>query len=144
MAPEILRSESLEETRRVGHALAERMAPGTTVALAGPLGAGKTTLVRSIAEALGCQDAYVNSPTFVVIQEYAGRVPVYHVDAYRLKDSDEFLELGGDELLRGDGIALIEWADRIADVLPRDLVRIEIVPTGESSREFRVTGLPSP
>ena len=126
-------------TVTLGRVLAESLLPGDVVALNGPLGAGKTRLVQAVAEALGCTRQTVNSPTFVLIQEYDGRLPLYHVDAYRLKDSDEFLEIGGDELLTGDGACLIEWADRIADVLPRDLLRIDITPTGETERLFKFT-----
>ena len=106
------------------------------IALNGSLGAGKTRLVQSVAAALGFADQMVNSPTFVLIHEYDGRVPLYHVDAYRLADSDEFLSIGGDEVLAGDRACLIEWADRISDVLPRDLLRIDIEAVGESQREF--------
>jgi len=141
MATETHHAASLDETRLFGHALAARLRPGTVVALNGPLGAGKTTLVRSIAEGLGCANAFVNSPTFVVIQEYDGPVPVFHIDAYRLRDSDEFFEMGGDELLGAGGVCLIEWAERIDDILPRDRVRIDIRPLGPDSREFQVSGL---
>jgi tRNA threonylcarbamoyladenosine biosynthesis protein TsaE len=82
----------------------------------------------------------VTSPTFLLIQEYAGRLPLYHFDTYRLRDSDEFLELGADELIHGSGVCLIEWADRVADVLPRDLLRIEIETTGPTSRRFAFAG----
>lgn len=142
MTPLSILTESLAGTRRLGHRLAAALPAGSVVALNGPLGAGKTTLVRSIAEALGCDEALVNSPTFTIVQEYSGTVPVFHIDAYRLKDSDEFLELGGPELLSAGGVCLIEWAERIADVLPRDLVRIDIVPVGAEARQFTITGLP--
>ncbi len=114
------------------------------MALAGPLGAGKTTLVRSIVEASrGARTPAINSPTFVVIREYAGRVPVYNVDAYRLKDSDEFLELGKDDCSAATASPSSNGrsGSPTSCAGPRP---IEIVPTGESSREFRGTGLPSP
>jgi tRNA threonylcarbamoyladenosine biosynthesis protein TsaE len=133
--------QSVEETQALGPRLAETLRGGEVVTLTGPLGAGKTTLVKSIAAGLGCTRDLVNSPTFVVIQEYAGRIPVFHIDAYRLKDSDEFLELGGDELLRSGGVCLIEWAERIEDFLPRELIRITINPTSPDSRIIQVTGL---
>ncbi|REJ73931.1 MAG: tRNA (adenosine(37)-N6)-threonylcarbamoyltransferase complex ATPase subunit type 1 TsaE [Planctomycetota bacterium] len=133
------RAADQSATARFGGILADALKPGDVVSLNGPLGAGKTRLVQVVAAALGCRRQMVNSPTFVLIQEYDGRLPLYHVDAYRLKDSDEFLEIGGEELLESDGVCLIEWADRIADVLPRDLLRIEITPTGETEREFKIT-----
>jgi tRNA threonylcarbamoyladenosine biosynthesis protein TsaE len=123
-------------TARLGRALAAALRPGDVVALNGNLGVGKTRLVQAVAEALGYSDQLVNSPTFILIQEYDGPLPLYHVDAYRLKDSDEFLDIGGDEVLHGDRATLIEWADRIADVLPRDHLRIDITATGETSRQF--------
>ncbi len=126
-------------TVRLGRALAAALRPGDVVALNGDLGAGKTRLVQAVAEALGYSDQLVNSPTFVLIQEYDGPLPLYHVDAYRLKDSDEFLDIGGDEVLHGDRATLVEWADRIADVLPRDHLRIDITATGETSRRFVLT-----
>jgi len=126
-------------TAQLGTALASALRAGDVIALNGELGAGKTRLVRAIAAALGMVDEEVNSPTFVLIHEYEGRVPLYHVDAYRLRDSDEFLSIGGDEVLAGDRACLIEWADRIADLLPRDHLRVEITATGETQRTFAMS-----
>lgn len=127
------------DTRRLGEALAAALEPGAVVALVGNLGAGKTRLAQAVAAGLGIDPAQVNSPTFVLIQEYDGRLPLYHFDTYRLRDTDEFLELGADELLHADGVCLIEWADRVADVLPGDVLRIEITPTGPHTRRFSIT-----
>ena len=129
-------STSEAETSRFGRRLALALSPGDVVALQGQLGAGKTRLVQAIAAGLGCENAFVVSPTFTLIHEYDGQLPVYHVDAYRMKDSDEFLDMGGGELLSGDGVCLIEWADRIGDLLPRDHLRIEIEVTGQQTRVF--------
>ncbi len=130
-------SQSEADTLRLGRIVARRLSPGDVVSLQGQLGAGKTRLVQSIAAELGCRNAFVVSPTFTLIHEYDGQLPVYHVDAYRLKSSDEFLDMGGGELLNGDGVCLIEWADRIGDLLPEDHLRIEIDVTGEHTRLFR-------
>lgn len=130
-------SSSEADTIRFGQQLARALTAGDVVALQGQLGAGKTRLVQAMAAELGCDHAFVVSPTFTLIHEYDGPLPVYHVDAYRLKDSDEFLDLGGGELLTGEGVCLIEWADRIGDLLPRDHLRIDIDVTGEQSRVFR-------
>ncbi|HID20834.1 MAG TPA: tRNA (adenosine(37)-N6)-threonylcarbamoyltransferase complex ATPase subunit type 1 TsaE, partial [Planctomycetaceae bacterium] len=113
-------SDSPEQTRQIGRWLADALEPGAVVAIRGGLAAGKTVLVRAIADALGVDSDEVASPTFVLVREYAGRVPVYHADAYRLKGPDEFIDLGGDEYLFGDGVCLVEWADRVAAVLPDD------------------------
>lgn len=127
-------SNSEAETWSFGQCLARALSPGDVVALQGQLGAGKTRLVQAIAAELGCHQSFVVSPTFTLIHEYDGRLPVYHVDAYRLKDSDEFLDMGGGELIHGAGVCLIEWADRIGDLLPQDHLRVEIAVTGESTR----------
>ncbi|MFQ5731508.1 MAG: tRNA (adenosine(37)-N6)-threonylcarbamoyltransferase complex ATPase subunit type 1 TsaE [Planctomycetaceae bacterium] len=135
-------SRSEDETRQIGATLAAALAPGDVVALIGDLGAGKTRLVQAVAEALGVDRADVTSPTFVLIQEYDGRIPLYHFDTYRLNDLDEFLELGAEELFEGDGVCLVEWADRVADALPADHLRCEIAIAGEQQRilHFTATG----
>ncbi|HUG90217.1 MAG TPA: tRNA (adenosine(37)-N6)-threonylcarbamoyltransferase complex ATPase subunit type 1 TsaE [Planctomycetaceae bacterium] len=133
-------SHSEADTERLGAALAGVLEPGTVVALAGPLGAGKTRFVQAVGAALGVEREAVTSPTFVLVQEYAGRLPLYHFDAYRLRDVDEFLALGADELLWSDGVCLIEWADRVAEALPSDVLWIEIEAAGPQARVFRVTG----
>jgi len=111
------------------------------IALIGPLGAGKTHLVRAVAEGLGVANSRVVSrPTFVLIQEYSGRLPIYHFDAYRLKNSGEFLDLGAHEYFEGKGVCLVEWADRVEDVLPKDHLRITLQITGDSSRRIIMEG----
>src|SRR5919206_909490 len=107
-----------EATRALGRRLGGLLFPGAVVALVGPLGAGKTHLVRAVAEGLGADGRLVSSPTFVLIQEYRGRLPVYHFDAYRLRGEEEFLDLGALDYFEGDGVCLIEWADRVAGCLP--------------------------
>lgn len=131
-------SESLDATGRLGAALAERLFPGAVVALVGPLGAGKTQLVQAVAEALGADRRLVTSPTFVLVHEYAARMPVYHFDAYRLSDPTEFAELGVEEYFAGDGICLVEWADKVRSCLPEAHLEVRIAVTGSSSRRFEV------
>lgn len=127
---------SAEDTHRLGEELAQWVSPGDVISLIGELGAGKTHLVKGIVAGLGVPSEAANSPTFVVIQEYDGRIPVCHIDAYRLRDVDEFLELGADEILASDAVCLIEWADRVEDVLPRDRLDVRIETTGETTRRF--------
>jgi tRNA threonylcarbamoyladenosine biosynthesis protein TsaE len=134
-------AKSEEDTRRLGRALAELVPAGTTVALVGTLGAGKTRLVQAVAEACGVPPDTVVSPTFVLCQEYRGHRTVYHMDAYRLRDDDEFLQLGPDEYFESDGITLVEWADRVIDCLPPDRIEIHIEVAGQTSREFEITAL---
>ena len=122
-------------TTLFGHRLAGLLFPGAVVALIGPLGAGKTHLVRAIAEGLGIADSrLVSSPTFVLIQEYHARLPIYHFDAYRLRTDAEFLDLGAYEYFDGSGICLVEWADRVPACLPADHLGIVLEPTGETTR----------
>lgn len=126
------------ETDALGRRLAARFFPGAVVGLIGPLGAGKTRLVRAIAAGMDIADPrIVNSPTFVLIQEYAARLPIYHFDAYRLKGEAEFLDLGAHEYFTGQGVCLIEWADRVAACLPADRLMVHIEVTGANSRRFR-------
>ena len=126
-------------TSRLGAALATALPAGSVVALIGTLGAGKTRLVQAIASTLKVDPADVLSPTYVIVHEYHGRRSIYHFDAYRLKDDDEFLELGPEEYFESDGITLIEWADRVARCLPRERLEVRIDVMGATEREVRLT-----
>lgn len=131
----ILDLPNLEATQAFGRALGRKLFPGAVVALIGPLGAGKTHLARAIAEGLDVPDSrVVTSPTFVLVQEYVGRLPIYHFDAYRLHGEEEFADLGVHEYFEGDGVCLVEWADRVPGCLPREYLRIELSVTGETTR----------
>jgi tRNA threonylcarbamoyladenosine biosynthesis protein TsaE len=130
-----------DDTEKLGRSLGQALAPGAVVALIGPLGAGKTRLVQSIAAELGADRRTVNSPTFVLIQEYDAPLPIFHCDTYRLRSVDEFLDLGVDEMFQSEGVCLIEWADRVTPVLPADRLQIEIEVTGATARTFRITAL---
>jgi tRNA threonylcarbamoyladenosine biosynthesis protein TsaE len=129
------------DTWRLGTALAAVLPAGTTVALVGTLGAGKTRLVQAVAAACGIPADQVTSPTFVLCQPYEGTRTLFHLDAYRLKDDDEFLGLGPEEYFESEGLTLIEWADRVADCLPSDRVEVRIDVAGESSRRFLVSAI---
>lgn len=131
-------AQSEDDTERLGIALADALRPGSIVALVGPLGAGKTRLVKAVAAHLGIERRDVSSPTFVLIHEYAGTLPIYHFDAYRLRDTDEFLELGAEELIDSQGVCLIEWADRVDAVLPPDRLTITIEAAGPQTRRFEL------
>jgi tRNA threonylcarbamoyladenosine biosynthesis protein TsaE len=134
-------SNNERDTDRLGAALASALPPGTVVGLIGTLGAGKTRLVQAIAAALGVPRETVTSPTFVLVNEYTGgRLPIYHFDTYRLKDDDEFLNLGPDEYFDSGGLTFIEWADRVAELLPADRLEIDIKITGESNRQISIRG----
>jgi tRNA threonylcarbamoyladenosine biosynthesis protein TsaE len=136
----ILDLPNLEATRAFGQRLAELLFPGAVIALVGPLGAGKTHLVRAIAEGLGVPDGrVVTSPTFTLIHEYAGRLPAYHFDAYRLRGAGEFFDLGAHEYLEGEGVCLVEWADRVAEALPAEYLLVALEITGPSARRATLT-----
>jgi len=137
------RYEAADEraTAVLGAALAEVLPEGTTVALCGTLGAGKTRLVQAIAEAAGVDRRQVLSPTFVLIQEYRGRRAICNLDAYRLRDDDEFLALGPEEYFEGDGLILIEWADRVQSCLPAERIEVRIEVTGPESRRFEIVSI---
>jgi tRNA threonylcarbamoyladenosine biosynthesis protein TsaE len=130
-------SASESDTELLSQRLAAVVEPRTVVALVGNLGAGKTLLVRAVAEALGVDSRAIASPTFVLVHEYFGRLPIYHFDIYRLRDPADFLNLGADEYLNSDGVCFIEWADRVESLLPADHLQIEITASGSTQREFR-------
>ena len=129
------------ETERLGQALAEVLPEGSVVALHGALGAGKTRLVQAIATALGVDRSEVVSPTFVLVHEYVGRHPIYHLDAYRIRDDDEFLQLGIHESFVPPNLVFIEWAERIEASLPEERFEVTIHILANDAREIEVSGL---
>ena len=123
-----------EETRAFGLAVAETLLPGDILALIGDLGTGKTTLTRYIAEGLGVTEP-VTSPTFTIAREYhSGRLPLYHFDVYRLESGEELFETGAQEYFHQGGVCIIEWADRIAEILP-DETKCIFLEYGEKEGE---------
>lgn len=110
---------------KLGKVIGELLRPGDVVALTGNLGVGKTTLVQGMARGLGIKGP-VTSPTFTLIKEYSGRLPVYHIDVYRLDDPEEIELLGFDELLITDGVVIVEWADLIEALLPKNYVDVNL------------------
>jgi tRNA threonylcarbamoyladenosine biosynthesis protein TsaE len=118
---------SAEETRALGRALGAAAEPGILVALAGPLGAGKTVLTKGVAEGLGVRSV-VNSPTFVLMNEHSGRLRLFHVDAYRLDEPEEALAAGLLDERETDGVTVIEWADRLDGWLPFERLDLELDP----------------
>lgn len=136
-------AKSEADTEKLGWALAAALPSGTVVALIGTLGAGKTRLVQAVAAAMGVTAGEATSPTFVLVNEYRGRLPIYHIDAYRLRDEDEFRELGPEEYFESDGVTFIEWADRVEACLPAERLEIRCEATGETERRFAISGTSS-
>ncbi|MEM1071601.1 MAG: tRNA (adenosine(37)-N6)-threonylcarbamoyltransferase complex ATPase subunit type 1 TsaE [Planctomycetota bacterium] len=135
-------TRSPEQCADLARQLSGLLRPGDIVALNGPMGAGKTTLVRGIVRGLGLDTAAVSSPTFVIANEYAGTdgvPPIVHVDAYRLGSSDELDTIGWDRVLDGSAVVLVEWAERIADALPNKTAAVTITPTGATDRRIELT-----
>ena len=138
--PATIELPDVAATERLGALLAEHLPPGTVLALNGTLGAGKTRLTQALAAACGIDPADVTSPTFVLCREYRGRRTIYHLDAYRVRDDDEFLELGVEEYFASDGLTLIEWGEKVHGCLPADHVVISLEVTGETSRRASLRG----
>ena len=129
-------TNSAAETRALGEKLASRLKAGDVVVLEGELGAGKSELARGIARGLGVTET-VASPSFTILNVYeSGRCPLYHFDWYRLESEEELYELGMDEYLGGDGIAVVEWAERCPDAVPENVLRIRLEVTGGESRRI--------
>lgn len=127
-------THSPEETVAFGRALARHLQAGDTVLLVGDLGSGKTTFVKGVAAGLRLKPEAVHSPTFVLMNIYEGRLPLFHFDLYRLEPGDELNRLGLDEFLYGDGVALIEWADRMGGWTPAEHLRLDLTHGGEGER----------
>lgn len=121
-------AHSLEETEKIAMKLANFLRPGDTLTLEGELGSGKTTFTKGLAKGLGIT-RNVNSPTFTIVKQYKGRIPLYHMDVYRLEDSDE--DIGFSEYFHGDGVSVVEWAKFIEDYLPEERLEINIEYTDD-------------
>ena len=132
-------SKSVEETIAIGERLASKLKAGDVVALIGDLGAGKTVLTKGIARGLGVKKTrYVNSPTFVIIKEYEARLPLYHLDLYRLNSLDLLDSESYEEYLYGSGVTVIEWADKIRGILPKRYIEVKLSAAGESCRKIEI------
>ncbi len=122
---------------QLGERIGALLKPGAILALRGGLGAGKTTLTKGLARGLRIGEE-ITSPTFTLISEYDGPIPLYHMDAYRLSGAEEFLELGVQDLLYGKGICVIEWSERVSEALPEDVIRIDIMNETDGTRQVAI------
>ncbi|MCX5681519.1 MAG: tRNA (adenosine(37)-N6)-threonylcarbamoyltransferase complex ATPase subunit type 1 TsaE, partial [Candidatus Omnitrophica bacterium] len=131
-------SKSPKETLAFGEKLSRKLKPGDVVCLFGPLGSGKTVLTKGIAKGFGVKDAAVHSPTFTFLNIYEGKAPLYHFDLYRIEGLKEIEGLGIDDFLYGKGICVIEWAEKLGSLLPKDCLEIKISHKDETSRVLDV------
>ncbi|HBG38505.1 MAG TPA: tRNA (adenosine(37)-N6)-threonylcarbamoyltransferase complex ATPase subunit type 1 TsaE [Clostridiaceae bacterium] len=125
------------ETYNIGIKIGKQLKAGDILSLNGDLGAGKTYLTKGIAKGLGVED-YITSPTFTILNEYEGRIPLYHFDVYRINDVEEMYEIGFEEYLYGNGVCVIEWGSVVEEILPKDTINIKIKSLGELSREIEI------
>jgi len=130
-------SRDAAETQAIGEALGARLGPGAVVACTGELGAGKTCFLQGLARGLGVTGD-VTSPTFVLINQYRGRLPVHHLDAYRTGSLTELVDLGVEEVLHGDGVTVIEWADKLLPLLPAGTIRVHLEGLGDEPRQITI------
>lgn len=127
-----------ESTINLGKMIGRALVPGDVINLNGDLGAGKTYLTKGIAKGLEVED-YVTSPTFIIVNEYQGRVPLYHFDVYRINDIYEMYEIGFEEYLYGEGICIVEWGNMVSEMLPKGAINITINRIDENTREISIT-----
>jgi len=137
----VLISRSPEETFRIGKVLAENLEAGDVIALTGELGTGKTCLTQGIASGLGVPDHYaVTSPTFTLVNEYPGRhLNLYHLDVYRLAGNSDLAEMGWEEYLYGDGVAVVEWAEKVLETFPHDSIFVVMTYVDEQERRIEIS-----
>jgi tRNA threonylcarbamoyladenosine biosynthesis protein TsaE len=130
-------STSAEATEAAGEGLGQTIGPGAVVALTGELGAGKTCFVQGLVRGLGAT-VRATSPTFVLVNQYQGRIPIHHVDAYRTDSMTELIDLGLLDLMDGEGVTIIEWADKLTPLLPPEAIRVHIAGVGDEPRRITI------
>lgn len=136
---QVVVTESEDETQKLARGYAEQLEPGDVVCLNGPLGAGKTQFVKGLATYFGLDPADVRSPTFTLIHEYDGRLPIYHFDCYRMETPEEALEIGAEEYFYGEGVSIVEWPGNIAPFIPDHARWINIEMMGPRKRKFVIS-----
>ena len=130
-------TSSAEETITLGEKIGRLLKKGDIIAMQGTLAAGKTTITKGIARALGITET-ITSPTFCLISEYQGTMPLYHMDVYRLDGTEDFINLGTDDMLYGDGVSIIEWSEKIMDDLPSNTIVLKITPQDDGKRLIEI------
>ena len=137
----VYRTENTAQTEALGQQLGRALAPGSVVAFRGGLGMGKTAFTRGLARGLGCTGR-VTSPTFTIVNEYRGKIPLFHFDMYRLDSSDALFDIGWEDYLDRGGVCAVEWSENVADAMPEGTVYVAIQrsPEGEDARIITITG----
>ena len=130
-------THSADETTALGYKIGKKLKKGDIIAMQGALAAGKTTITKGIAQALDISEE-ITSPTFCLISEYYGKMPLYHMDVYRLDGTEDFINLGVDDMLYGDGVCIIEWSEKIMDELPKNTIILRILPQDDNSRKIEI------
>ena len=137
----ILKSNSAEETIELGKKIGSLLKKGDVIAMQGTLAAGKTTITKGIAQALNISET-ITSPTFCLISEYYGTMPLYHMDVYRLDGGEDFINLGTDDMIYGDGVSIIEWSEKIMEELPKKTIILKLEPQEDGSRIITIENWP--
>lgn len=130
-------THSAEETIALGYKIGKKLKKGDIIAMQGTLAAGKTTITKGIAQALEISEE-ITSPTFCLISEYSGKMPLYHMDVYRLDGTEDFINLGVDDMLYGDGVCIIEWSEKIMEELPKNTIILRISTENDNSRKIEI------
>ncbi len=132
-------TRSSTETIELGETLAKKLSKGDVVGLYGDLGSGKTTFTKGVGKGLGVKNSrQINSPSFVLIKEYEARIPIYHIDLYRLDNLKDIEDIAIEEYIYGDGVAIIEWAEKIKSILPEKHIAVKFEIKGEKKREIKI------
>ncbi len=134
-------THSAEETIQLGKKIGSMLQPGAIIAMEGNLAVGKTTITKGIAESLGIEEA-ITSPTFTLISEYEGKMPLYHMDVYRLDSCEDFINLGVEDLMYGDGVSIIEWSERVREELPKSTITLRLEIRGDGGRDITLENWP--
>ncbi len=138
----VLYTNSADETIELGKKIGSMLHAGDIIAMQGTLAAGKTTITKGIAQALNIKET-ITSPTFCIISEYEGKMPLYHMDVYRLDGGEDFINLGVDDMLYGNGVSIVEWSEKIIDELPKKTIILKLEPTeGTTKRTITIENWP--
>ena len=136
-----LTTKTAEETIALGKKIGNLLRKGDVIAMQGTLAAGKTTITKGIAQALGIKET-ITSPTFCLISEYEGKMPLYHMDVYRLEGGEDFVNLGTDDMIYGEGVSIIEWSEKIMGELPKKTIILKLEPQEDGSRIITIDNWP--